>query len=86
MARRGEISLTEPAVKYLPAGTTFAPTWAPADHSCSISPPIHPGCPGWPANVVLTDFNNPGAEMTVDQLLKSVAAYELTRDVGAGYE
>ncbi len=85
MARRGEISLTEPAVKYLPAGTTL-PQRGPRPITLLDFATHTSGLPRMPANVVLTDFNNPGAEMTVDQLLKSVAAYELTRDVGAGYE
>lgn len=85
MAHRGELSLSDPAVKYLPPGTTLPQRGARPitllDFATHTS-----GLPKMPANVVLTDYNNPGVEMTVDQLLKSVGAYELTRDVGSGYE
>jgi len=85
MARRGELSLTDPAVKYLPPGTTL-PQRGPRPINLLDFATHTSGLPKMPANVVLTDYNNPGVEMTVDQLLKSVGAYELTRDVGTGYE
>jgi CubicO group peptidase (beta-lactamase class C family) len=85
MARRGELNLNDPAVKYLPAGTTL-PQRGPHPITLLDLATHTSGLPRMPANVVLTDYNNPGAEMTTDQLLKSVAAYELTRDVGTGYE
>ena len=85
MAHRGELSLTDPAVKYLPPGTTL-PQRGPRPITLLDFATHTSGLPKMPANVVLTDYNNPGVEMTVDQLLKSVGAYELTRDVGSGYE
>ena len=39
-----------------------------------------------PPNVAVTNFNDPNADMNQDQLLKSVAAYELTRDPGTTYQ
>jgi CubicO group peptidase (beta-lactamase class C family) len=83
--RLGELSLTDPAVKYLPPGSTL-PQRGPRPITLLDFATHTSGLPKMPANVVLTDYNNPGAEMTPDQLLKSVAAYELTRDIGTGYE
>jgi D-alanyl-D-alanine-carboxypeptidase/D-alanyl-D-alanine-endopeptidase len=85
MAHRGELSLTDPAVKYLPPGTILPQRGARPISLLDFATHTS-GLPKMPANVIVTDFNNPGAEMTVDQLLKSVGAYELTRDVGTGYE
>lgn len=84
-AHSGELSLNDPAVKYLPAGTTL-PQRGPRPMTLLDLATHTAGFPKMPANVVVTDFNNPNAEMTVDQFLKSAAAYELTRDVGTGYE
>ncbi len=83
-ARRGELSLNEPATKYLPVATMLPQrgrTITLLDLATHTS-----GLPKMPSNVMITDFNNPNADMNAEQLLRSVAAYELTRDVGAGYE
>jgi CubicO group peptidase (beta-lactamase class C family) len=84
-ARRGELSLSDPAVKYLPSGTTL-PQHGPRPISLLDLGTHMSGLPNMPPNVAVTDFNNPNADMSQDQLLKSVAAYELTRDVGSGYQ
>jgi D-alanyl-D-alanine-carboxypeptidase/D-alanyl-D-alanine-endopeptidase len=84
-AHRGELSLNDPAVKYLPPGTTL-PQRGPKPISLLDLGTHMSGLPNMPPNVAVTDFNNPNADMTPDQFLKSVAAYELIRDVGAGYQ
>ncbi len=84
-AHRGELSLNDPAAKYLPPGTVL-PQHGPRAITLLDLGTHTSGLPKMPANVAITDFNNPNADMTAGQLLKSVAAYELTRDVGAGYE
>jgi serine-type D-Ala-D-Ala carboxypeptidase/endopeptidase len=84
-ARRGELSLNDPAVKYLPPGATL-PQRGPKPISLLDLGTHMSGLPNMPPNVAVTDFNNPNADMTADQFLKSVAAYELTRDVGSEYE
>ena len=84
-AHRGELSLNDPAVKYLPPGTTL-PQRGPKPISLLDLGTHMSGLSNMPPNVVVTDFNNPNADMTQDQFLKSVAAYELTRDVGSGYQ
>ena len=85
MAHRGELSLADPAIKYLPPGTVL-PQRGPRPMSLLDLATHTAGFPKMPANIVVTDFNNPNAEMTVDQFLKSAGAYELTRDIGTGYE
>ncbi len=84
-AHRGELSLNDPAVKYLPPGTTL-PQHGPKPISLLDLATHTSGLPNMPPNVAPTDLNNPNAEMTQEQLLRSVAAYELTRDVGSGYQ
>ena len=84
-AHRGELSLNDPAVKYLPPGTIL-PQRGPEPITLLDLGTHMSGLPSMPPNVAVTDFNNPNADMTAEQLLKSVAAYELTRDVGSAYE
>jgi D-alanyl-D-alanine-carboxypeptidase/D-alanyl-D-alanine-endopeptidase len=84
-AHRGELSLNDPMAKYLPPGTTL-PQRGPKPITLVDLGTHMSGLPNMPPNVVVTDFNNPNADMTQDQFLKSVAAYELTRDIGAGYQ
>jgi D-alanyl-D-alanine-carboxypeptidase/D-alanyl-D-alanine-endopeptidase len=84
-ARRGELSLNDPAAKYLPPGTKLPQRGSRPISLLDLGTHMS-GLPKMPANVAITNFNDPNADMTVDQLLQSVAAYELTRDVGAGYE
>jgi CubicO group peptidase (beta-lactamase class C family) len=84
-AHRGELSLNDPAVKYLPPGTVL-PQHGPKPITLLDLGTHTSGLPNMPPNVAVTDFNNPNADMTQEQLLKSVAAYELTGDVGATYQ
>ncbi len=83
-AHRGELSLTDPAVKYLPAGTTL-PQHGPRPISLLDLATHTSGLPNIPPNVAVTDFNNPNADLNKDQLLKSAAAYEVTQDAGKTY-
>ena len=84
MVRRGEMSLNDPIDKYLPAGTKL-PQRGRAITVLDLATHMS-GLPKMPSNVVITDFNNPNADLTVEQFLRSVQSYDLPRDVGAGYE
>jgi len=85
MVRRGEVALTDPVEKYLPAGTKVPERGGHritlADLATHMS-----GLPRTLANVLVTDFNNPNADMSEAQLFQSLQHYELTRDPGASYE
>src|ERR1700761_4492864 len=83
-AHRGELSLNDPAAKYLPAGATL-PQHVPRPISLLDLGTHTSGLPNMPPNVAVTDFNNPNADMNQDQLLNSAAAYEVTRDAGTSY-
>ena len=84
-ARRGELSLTDPVTKYLPAGSTMPQHGGKPITLLDLATHTS-GLPNMPPNVAVTNFNDPNADMNQDQLLKSVAAYELTRDPGTTYQ
>lgn len=85
MVRRGEIALTDPVSKYLPAAVkvperngrkiTFA------DLSTQSS-----GLPRLPSNLKPKSISNPYADYTVEQLYEFLSGYQLTRDIGEKYE
>jgi CubicO group peptidase (beta-lactamase class C family) len=85
MARRGQLSLDDPVAKRLPAGAAI-PQRGPRAMTLLDLATHTSGLPRMPPNVAVSDFNNPNAGLTVDQFLRSVAQYELTRDVGQAYE
>jgi CubicO group peptidase (beta-lactamase class C family) len=85
MARHGEVSLNDPVAKYLPADTKM-PMHGGKPMTLLDLATHTSGMPRMPSNVAPADLNNPNADMNAEQLLKSVAAYELTRDPGSGYE
>ena len=85
MALHGEIALTDPIAKYLPADArvpqrngrqiTFA------DISMQSS-----GLPRLPGNMHPKDVLNPYADYSVAQLYEFLGGYELPRDIGSKYE
>jgi CubicO group peptidase (beta-lactamase class C family) len=83
-AQRGELSLNDPAAKYLPAGATLR-QHGPRPISLLDLGTHTSGLPNVPPNVAVTNFNDPNADMNQDQLLKSASAYELTQDAGKSY-
>jgi CubicO group peptidase (beta-lactamase class C family) len=85
MARRGQLSLDDPAAKYLPAGA-MPPAHGARPISLLDLATHTSGLPRMPPNIAVSDFNNPNAAMSVDQFLRSVGQYELTRDAGQAYE
>jgi CubicO group peptidase (beta-lactamase class C family) len=85
MTRRGELAVTDPISKYLPASVkvpernnrkiTFA------DLSTQSS-----GMPRMPTNFTPKDPNNPYADYSVQQMYDFISGYQLTRDIGSQYE
>ena len=81
----GKMKLDDPIKKYLPAevkvpqkGTAEITLGNLSDHTS--------GLPRMPNNFTPANPNNPYADYTVKQMLEFISGYELTRDVGAGYE
>ena len=84
-AQRKELSLNDPVAKYLPAGATM-PQYRGKPVTLLDLATHTSGLPNVVPNVAATDLNDPNADMNQGQLLKSVAAYELTRDPGTAYQ
>jgi CubicO group peptidase (beta-lactamase class C family) len=85
MASKGEVSLDDPAEKYLPAGTTMPSRNGRkitlADLSTHTS-----GLPRLPDNMPFGDPEDPYADYTETMLLAFLSGHELTRDVGERWE
>ncbi len=85
MARRGEVALTDPVSKYLPAGVKMPERNGRkitlADLSTQSS-----GLPRLPSNLAPKDMANPYADYSVQQLYDFLSGYKLTRDIRSQYE
>ena len=85
MARHGEVSVTDPVSKYLPANVKVPERDGRkitlADLSTQSS-----GLPRMPTNFHPKDPDNPYADYSVQQMYDFLSGYELTRDPGAQYE
>jgi CubicO group peptidase (beta-lactamase class C family) len=82
--QRGEVALTDPISKYLPANVKV-PERGRAITLQDLS--MHQsGLPRMPGNFKPADPENPFADYSVDQLYQFLSTYQLTRDVGAMYE
>lgn len=85
MARRGEVAVTDPVSKYLPAGVKMPERnhrqITLADLSTQSS-----GLPRMPSNFHPKDPGNPYADYTVQQMYDFLSGYTLTRDIGSQYE
>lgn len=85
MVRQGEVSLDDPVVKFLPAGTVI-----PARDGKQITlldlATQSSGLPGMPDNFKPKDATNPYADYTVAQMYEFLGRYQLTRDIGSKYE
>jgi len=82
--QRGEVALTDPISKYLPANVKV-PERGRAITLQDLS--MHQsGLPRMPGNFKPADQENPFADYSVEQLYQFLSTYQLTRDVGAEYE
>jgi CubicO group peptidase (beta-lactamase class C family) len=82
--QRGEVALTDPISKYLPARVTV-PERGRAITLQDLSTHTS-GLPRLPNNMNSQDGENPYADYTVDQMYQFLSTYQLPRDVGATYE
>ncbi len=85
MARRGEVALTDPVAKFLPAGVKTPERnnrkITLADLSTQSS-----GLPQLIPNLTPKDPDNPFADYSVQELYDLLSTYQLTRDIGSRYE
>ena len=82
--QRGEVSLSDPITKYLPA-TVKVPERGRAMTLQDLSTHTS-GLPRLPTNFVPKDMSNPYADYSVEQMYGFLSGYTLPRDVGATYE
>ena len=85
MVQRGEVALTDPVAKYLPA-TVKMPERAGRAITLEDLSTHTSGLPRMPANLAPKDPANPYADYSVEQLYQFLSSYQLTRDIGAQYE
>jgi D-alanyl-D-alanine-carboxypeptidase/D-alanyl-D-alanine-endopeptidase len=85
MVRKGEVALTDPVAKYLPA-TVKMPTRGDRQITLQDLASHSSGLPGIPSNFKPANPMNPYADYTTAQLYQFLSSYELTRDIGSQYE
>jgi D-alanyl-D-alanine-carboxypeptidase/D-alanyl-D-alanine-endopeptidase len=85
MVQRGEVALTDPVTKYLPAGVKV-PEWRGRQITLQDLATHTSGLPRIPSNLAPKDPNNPYADYSVQQPYQFLSGYQLTRDIGAQYE
>jgi CubicO group peptidase (beta-lactamase class C family) len=85
MARRGEVSLSDPVAKYLPADVNV-PRRGDRQITLENLAVQNSGLPRMPSNFKPKDPANPYADYTADLLYRFLSTYELPRDIGSQYE
>jgi serine-type D-Ala-D-Ala carboxypeptidase/endopeptidase len=85
MVERGEVALTDPVAKYLPASVKM-PQRNGRQITLEDLATHTSGLPRLPTNLKPKDAANPYADYTVAQMYEFLSSYELTRDIGAQYE
>ncbi len=85
MVQRGEVALTDPAAKYLPAGVKL-PERGGRQITLQDLATHTSGLPRIPSNLDPKNPANPYADYSVEQLYQFLSTYQLTRDIGSQYE
>ena len=85
MVQRGEVALTDPVSRYLPA-TVRVPARNGRQITLADLSTHTSGLPRLPVNMDPRDPDNPYADYTAQRMYDFLAGYELTRDIGAQYE
>ncbi|HTX39758.1 MAG TPA: serine hydrolase [Bryobacteraceae bacterium] len=85
MTRRGEVALTDPVSKYLPA-TVKMPERNGRKITLADLSTQSSGLPRMPSNFAPKDPANPYADYSVQQMYDFLSGYQLTRDIGSQYE
>lgn len=86
MVLKGEVSLQDPAQKYLPDDRVTLPIRDGKEITLGSLSEQNSGLPRMPSNFHPADETNPYADYTVDQLYAFLSGYELPRDPGAEFE
>jgi CubicO group peptidase (beta-lactamase class C family) len=85
MVQRGEVTLTDPVAKYLPAEVKVPERGGRAITLVDLSTHTS-GLPRLPSNLQPKDPANPYADYSVEQLYQFLSSYQLTRDIGSQFE
>ena len=85
MVQRGQLALTDPIAKYLPAGVKV-PQRNGKQITLQDLATHTSGLPRLPSNLKPKDPANPYADYSVAQLYEFLSSYELPRDIGSQYE
>ncbi len=85
MVQRGEVQLSDPVAKYLPAGVKVPERGGRVITLLDLATQTS-GLPRLPSNLAPKDPGNPYADYTEDQLFQFLSSYQLTRDIGSQYE
>jgi len=85
MVQRGEVKLTDPISKYLPA-TVKVPERGGRSITLEDLATHTSGLPRLPTNITPKDPANPYADYSVEQLYQFLSGYTLPRDIGTQYE
>lgn len=85
MARRGEVSITDPVSLYLPPMIKL-PRFDEKEIALLDLATHTSGLPEFPSNLKSRDEANPLAEYSVAQMYEFLSKYKLTRNVGGQYE
>jgi Beta-lactamase class C and other penicillin binding proteins len=83
--KRGEVALTDPVAKYLPAEVKV-PERAGRKITLVDLATHTSGLPSVPSNLAPKNPANPYAGYTVQQLYDFLSTYQLSRDIGAQYD
>jgi len=85
MVQRGEVALTDPVAKYLPAGVKVPERGGRAITLVDLSTHTS-GLPRLPSNFQPKDPANPYADYSTQQLYQFLSSYQLPRDIGSRFE
>jgi serine-type D-Ala-D-Ala carboxypeptidase/endopeptidase len=83
--RRGEVALTDPVAKFLPADVKV-PERGEKKITLEDLATHTSGLPMMPVNMTVSDPANPYATYTEKQLYEFLSGYQLTRDIGSKYD
>jgi serine-type D-Ala-D-Ala carboxypeptidase/endopeptidase len=85
MAQKGEVAVTDPVSKYLPASVKVPERNGKKITLQDLSTQSS-GLPRMPSNFHPKDTLNPYADYSAEQLYEFLSGYQLTRDIGSQYE